>query len=200
MTVIGLTGPSGSGKTLLCKIAIDIGCETINADEVYHALLIPPSPCLDEIVSNFGDVLESDGTLDRKKLGAIVFSDPEKLSLLNSVTHKYVKQKFREIILEMQEAGTKTVIIDAPTLFESGFDKECDATVCLLASEKLRKERIIKRDALDENRATARLLAQKNDEFFISRADHVIYNNGSSDELNDALSALLSTIERCEKK
>ena len=196
MTVIGLTGPSGSGKTSLCLAAKKLGCMTINADEVYHDLLVPPSKCLDEIVSVFGDVLSDDGALDRKKLGSIVFADPEKLDLLNSVTHKYVKQKFRERICEMKNDGVKTVIVDAPTLFESGFDKECDMTVCLLASQELRRERIISRDKIDSERADARLLAQKNDDFFISRADRVIYNNGSISMLENALSELISQTEK----
>ena len=196
MIVIGLTGPSGSGKTLLCQAASKLGCETINADEVYHSLLIPPSECLDEIVLNFGDVLSPDGSLDRKKLGAIVFSDEEKLSLLNTVTHKYVKQKFRDIISEMKGREVTAVIVDAPTLFESGFDKECDATVCLLASQAIRRARIISRDSLDESRADARLSAQKSDDFFSSRADHIIYNNGSEEELELKLTELLIKIKK----
>ena len=195
MTVIGLTGPSGAGKTLLCRAAESMGCETINADEVYHALLVPPSECLNEIVSAFGNVLSDDGALDRKKLGSIVFSDPQKLALLNSVTHKYVTEKFRAIIAEMKERCVKTVIIDAPTLFESGFDKECDATVCLLASESVRRERIIARDDLDQDRASARLSSQKKDDFFISRAAFVIYNEGSEAELKAKLAELLSKID-----
>lgn len=201
MIVIGLTGPSGSGKTLLCQAASKLGCETINADEVYHSLLIPPSDCLDEIVLNFGDVLAADGTLDRKKLGGIVFSDKDKLSLLNSVTHKYVKQKFREIITKMNSLGVDAVIVDAPTLFESGFDKECDTTVCLLASQAIRRGRIISRDSLDEDGAEARLAAQKSDDFFIERAEHVIYNNGSKCELELKITELLNEIKKeCQDK
>ena len=196
MIIIGLTGPSGSGKTQLCSVAKKLGCETINADEVYHSLLIPPSECLDEIVWNFGDVLLPNGHLDRPRLGNIVFSDSEKLLLLNSITHKYVKQKFRDIILRMKLAGAKFVIVDAPTLFESGFDKECDVTVSLLASESLRRQRIISRDTLDSKRADARLASQKNDDFFISRSDHVIYNNGSKSELEKKLADLLLRINK----
>ena len=107
MTVIGLTGPSGAGKTELCKIAKQLGCECINADEVYHSLLIPPSRCLDEIVENFGrDILLSDNSLNRAELGRIVFSSKEKLALLNTITHKYVKDEFRSIINEIATVNT----------------------------------------------------------------------------------------------
>ena len=195
MTVIGLTGPSGSGKTSLCMAAVELGCRTINADEVYHGLLVPPSHCLDDIASFFGDeVLNEDGTLNRKILGDIVFSDKEKLSALNSISHRYVKEKFRELIAEMRNDNIDIVIVDAPTLFESGFDKECDVTVCLLASRKLREDRIISRDFLSKDRAEARLDAQRSDEFFLSAADYAIYNNGSTDDLKAELLAFLERI------
>jgi len=195
MTVIGLTGPSGSGKTSLCLAALEMGCYTINADDVYHALLVPPSECLNDIVGAFGDeVLNEDGTLNRKKLGNIVFSDDEKLSKLNFITHRYVKERFREIISEMRDNDVQTVIIDAPTLFESGFDTECDITVCLLATRDLREKRIISRDHLTKERADSRLSAQKNDDYFKSRADYTLYNNGSADDLKKELERFLARI------
>ena len=197
MTVIGLTGPSGSGKTSVCTAAVELGCRTINADEVYHGLLVPPSRCLDDIASFFGDeVLNEDGTLNRKILGDIVFFDKEKLSALNSISHKYVKEKFRELISDMKNDGVNVVIVDAPTLFESGFDKECDLTVCLLAAEELREDRIINRDSISKDRAKARLAAQRSDQFFISATDHVIYNNGSPDDLKAEVSRLLEKISK----
>ena len=186
MIIIGLTGPSGSGKTTLCDIAMNIGIESIDADKVYHALLIPPSPCLDEIVTAFGDnVLFSNGMLDRAALGKIVFGDEsgEKLSALNRITHKYVKERFRDIIASLEAEGHRAVMVDAPTLFESGFDAECTFTVAMLADGALRRERIISRDALSEERADLRLAAQKPDEFFASRADYTLYNNGDRDSL-----------------
>ena len=192
MKVIGLTGPSGSGKTLFCRLAEDFGIRSINADEIYHQLLIPPSPCLDEIVSVFGkDVLNTDGRLDRPKLGSIVFSDSERLSCLNAITHKYVIDKFRAIIKEMDHRGEKSVIVDAPTLFESGFNKECDVTLCLLADTYARKQRIIDRDKLTSERAEQRLAAQKDDSFYISKSDHVIRNNGSPENLKAAIASFL---------
>lgn len=194
MLIIGLTGPSGSGKTTLCDIANEMNIKSIDADKVYHALLIPPSPCLDEIVEKFGsDVLNPDGTLDRAALGKIVFGDETgaKLSLLNSITHKYVKDRFRELLYELESRGEKAVIVDAPTLFESGFDSECTITVALLADEKLRRERIISRDSLSFDRADARLSAQKSDEFFTSHADYTLYNDGDINLLSRAFRKIL---------
>ncbi len=189
MLIIGLTGPSGSGKTTLCKLVCNEKIHSINADEVYHSLLVPPSDCLDEIVSAFGaSVLNTDKTLDRKALSAIVFGDGsgEKLSRLNSISHKYVKDEFRVILANKKAEGVCAVIIDAPTLFESGFDKECDITVSLLADRRVRGERIIARDDLTPERAEARISAQHTDDFFIKNSDHIIYNNGQTSELRKA--------------
>ena len=194
MVIIGLTGPSGSGKTTLCDIARDLGIKSIDADKVYHALLIPPSPCLDEIADSFGNgILSDDGALDRAALGSIVFGDDsgEKLSLLNSITHKYVKARFGEIIKTLEANGERAVIVDAPTLFESGFNEECAFTVALLADGELRRERIISRDALTDERADQRLSAQKSDEFFTSRADYTLYNDGDRQTLKKAFEDVL---------
>ena len=194
MVIIGLTGPSGSGKTTLCRFAESLDIKSIDADKVYHELLLPPSPCLDEISSSFGkSVLNPDGTLDRASLASIVFGEgnKDKLDLLNSISHKYVKRRFREILLQMDNDGEKCVIIDAPTLFESGFDKECSFTVSLLADRSRRAERIISRDGLSNERAELRLNSQKPDDFFISMSDHVIYNNGDTDLLTKAFSDIL---------
>lgn len=197
MTVIGLTGPTGSGKTTLCAVASSMGFKIINADEVYHSLLLPPSECLDEIASSFGaEILTDEGTLDRKRLSRIVFADKEKLSVLNQITHKYVKNEFAHIISKMSAEGVEAIIVDAPTLFESGFDKKCDFTVSLLATEELRRSRIIARDGLTQENAALRLSAQKDDGFFISRSDYIIYNNGSEELLKEEFLKITDTARR----
>ena len=186
MVVIGLTGPSGSGKSTLCALAAEHGINSINADEVYHGILVPPSLCLDEISEYFGgSILNGDGSLNRPALAAIVFEKgaEEKLSKLNSITHKYVKEKFRSMISDMEGLGFSAVIVDAPTLFESGFDKECDFTLCLLSEKSLRTERIIHRDGISSDRAEMRMSAQKSDEYFIVRADHVLINDSDKESL-----------------
>ena len=201
MKVIGLTGPSGSGKTLFCRLAESFGVRSINADEVYHQLLVPPSPCLDEIVSAFGNnILNTDGRLDRQKLGGIVFSDSERLSRLNEITHKFVKSEFRIIIHDMMLQNEKAVIVDAPTLFESGFDKECDVTLCLLSDINSRRQRIIDRDGISGERAEKRISAQHEDSFYISRSDYVIKNNGSEEDLKNNITSFLQSINVITKE
>lgn len=195
MTIIGLTGPTGSGKSTLCEIALELGIKSINADKVYHGLLIPPSPCLNDIVSMFGSrVLTADGLLDRAVLASIVFENgaEDKLAKLNEITHKYVKEEFRRIISAMTNKGEKWVIVDAPTLYESKFDRECDFTIAIIADKAIRANRIIERDALSVSRAEQRLSAQKSDDFFTERSDFVIYNNGDKNALKRSFENIIT--------
>ena len=195
--IIGLTGPSGAGKTRLCTIAEDYGIKSIDTDAVYHSLLVPPSPCLDELVREFGDsILLNDGTLSRPILSSIVFDEKDtekvKLARLGEITHKYVLDKAREIIKAADGRGERAIIVDAPALYESGFDRECDFVICLLADPSLRLTRIIDRDSISEERAGARINGQKSDDFYSSRADHTILNNNSPEQLRVSLENILS--------
>ena len=103
MIVIGVTGPSGAGKSLFCKYINELGLPMIDADEVYHSLLVPPSLCLKKIKEVFGDsVFNPDGTLDRKALGAVVFNSKDKLELLNKTVLGFVLDRIREMISELE--------------------------------------------------------------------------------------------------
>lgn len=195
--IIGLTGPSGAGKTRLCTIAEGYGIKSIDTDAVYHSLLVPPSPCLDELVREFGaEILLPDGTLSRPVLSSIVFDEKDtaktKLARLGEITHKYVLDRAREIINTANNKGETAIIVDAPALYESGFDKECDFVICLLADPSLRLERIIDRDSISKERADARINGQKSDDFYSSRADYTITNNCSTEQLRIELERILS--------
>ena len=133
MKVIGLTGPSGrQGHSR--AFTQKHGIPAIDTDRLYRKILIPPSPCLDDLKATFGDsIIRPDGTLDRKALAAIVFSDKAKLSLLNSVTHKYILARVKKRIAYRARRGERAVIVDAPALFESGFDAKCDITITITA-------------------------------------------------------------------
>ena len=197
ITVIGLTGPSGSGKTAFCSLAGEFGIRSIDTDKVYHSLLIPPSPCLDELHAAFGSkIILSDGTLDRKRLASIVFDDrdkeKQKLSLLNSITHKYVLDRTEEMIADAEKDGARAVIVDAPALYESGFDKKCDFVVCLLADVNLRIDRITARDGITKDHAIMRIKGQKNDEFYSARADFTVINNGILENMRSDIQKILS--------
>ncbi len=194
---IGLTGPSGAGKGEVSKILSKMGFYHFDCDKIYHDLLIPPSPCLDELRLSFGDsIFFENGELNRKALAEIVFSDngqKTKLPILNSITHKYVLEEVQRQAEELKEYRAFTV--DAPTLFESGFDGQCDVVIAVLAEKETRIERIIAREGLSREAAEARINAQPDDSFYSERSDYVIYNNGSLEALEKELKRIAEEAE-----
>ena len=185
MKIIGLTGPSGSGKSAFCSILAKHGIFNINTDNVYHKLLVPPSECLNELCAHFGyGILKEDGTLDRAALAKIVFDPQNKgeLEALNKITHFHVLNKVRSIITDFSKFPCPAVIVDAPALFESGFDKECDLIVSVIANKAIRIDRIMKRESISYEAASERVNAQNPDEFYADRSDFVFYNNSDLDE------------------
>ena len=181
--IIGITGPSGSGKSLLCKHLADTGIHCIDADAVYHGMLLPPSRCLDELVRVFGaDLLSENGELDRRVLSTRVFSDPLQLKLLNETVLPIVIDEINRIIGDLISKGAQAVAVDAPTLIELGFYRSCDMIIAVLAPIEDRVERIIARDGISRERAMQRILSQKDDAFYSSVADVTIFNtNGEAD-------------------
>lgn len=184
MLVIGLTGPSGAGKSTVSDLLAAHGLPVINADRVYHQLLIPPSPCLDELVRHFGrTILADDGTLNRRALGEIVFSSPAALDNLNTIAHRYVMEEIRLQLDVLRRQKLRAAVLDAPQLFEAGANRDCGVIISVLADANLRLERIVARDGIDADLAYRRIAAQKKDEFFRSHSDYIIENNGSPDAL-----------------
>ena len=191
--ILGLTGPSGAGKGVLAQRLHDAhGFVWIDTDAVYHDLTSAPSPCLDELQSAFGTGIIKQGALDRPALASIVFAKDakDKLELLNRITHKHVIEKSRRQIDAAQQSGARGAVLDAPLLFEAGADALCTHTAAVLADRAVRLHRIITRDGLTEQAAQKRLDAQKSDDFYRQRADFVIYNNGTAQELYASADAL----------
>ncbi len=194
MKIIGLTGPSGAGKGACGGIFSEFGIPTIDTDAVYHELLIPPSICVDELVSRFGnDILTKDGHIDRPKLAKIVFSDKSGIDHadLNRITHAHVLKNTLSLIEEYKTKDIPAVVIDAPLLFEADFDRFCDFTIAVLSARDIRLSRILARDNITIERATERLNAQPSDDFYQSRADHVIVNDKDLPHLRENLIRLL---------
>lgn len=184
MRIIGITGPSGSGKSYLTEYLKSEGIPAIDADRVYHSLLTPRSECVCAIAAAFGDsVICEDGSLNRRALSDIVFHSKEKLELLNRTVLDIVIREIRKMILELDSQGITTVIVDAPTLIESGFHKECTSVISVLADRKLRISRIAKRDGISVEKASERVAAQKDDCFYKNNSDVVLYNNATPNDL-----------------
>ena len=193
--VIGLTGPSGAGKSAVSAFLKSKGLPIIDADLVYHDLLIPPSPCLCAIVSHFGEhVLKQSGELDRKALGAIVFSDASELEMLNKISHRFVMEKIEESLEALLKSGAATVVLDAPQLFEANADRLCDAVIAVIAPREERIDRIVKRDGIERSVAERRVDAQLTEEFFRSHADCIIENDADEATLFQRTEKILSQL------
>ena len=181
MKIIGLCGGSGSGKGTVSVLFLKHGFRTIDTDAVYHKLVSKKSKCLDALTKEFGEeILSPDSSLNRKKLSEIVFKSEEsasKLAALNAITHKFVLEETRGLILRYEKMGVPAVLIDAPLLFESGFNKECDEIICVTADKDVRVERIMKRDGLTKKDAFLRVNTQLPDEYLIRNSDYNIENN-----------------------
>lgn len=201
MLVIGLTGGSGCGKNEVAKILSERGIFTVDTDRVYHDIVSSDCQCTRELASAFGNsVLNTDGSLSRPRLAEIVFSDDggreERMKRLGEIAHRYIRAETDALLKKEREKGAILSAVDAPVLFESGFSSFCDTTLAVLASKEKRLSRIMARDGINEDAALKRLLAQPNDSFYIERADFIIYNNGSLDDLVKEVDAWLIYIKQ----
>ena len=183
MKILGLTGGSGTGKSAACTAFARLGCGVIDADATYRTLCNTCEPMLKEIQNVFGDVFSTDRKLDRKKLGAIVFADAQKLQQLNAITHPYIRQAARDAFAAYSKRGCLLCIYDAPVLFEGQMETLCDKTCAVLAARNTRIARIVARDAITEEYAALRIDAQKDDAFHRERCDYVVQNDADLDTL-----------------
>lgn len=183
MKILGLTGGSGTGKSAACTAFARLGCGVIDADATYRTLCDTCEPMLKEIQNVFGDVFSTDGKLDRKKLGTIVFADAQKLQQLNAITHPYIRQAARDAFAAYSKRGCLLCIYDAPVLFEGQMETLCDKTCAVLAARNTRIARIVARDAITEEYAALRIDAQKDDAFYRERCDYIVQNDADLDTL-----------------
>ncbi len=183
--VVGLTGPTGSGKSEVARVFTNFNIPVIDADEIARKVVEPGSKCLKKLVDAFSDeILQTDGTLNRRELAKRAFATPEKTQLLNSITHPYIIELIKIIIIRMEQTHEKIAVLDAPLLFESGLDSICNKTVAVLAPYQIRLERILLRDNnLTEQEARARMSTQKPEEYYTARASTVLYNDGDFETL-----------------
>ncbi len=187
--MIGLTGPTGAGKSSVAQAVKKLGIKVIDCDIVAREAVEKGSDGLAAVVSAFGDDLVlADGTLNRRMLARRAFSTPENTKLLNDTLLPHI------VRLVKAQAGDSDVLIDAPTLFESGMDAVCTDTVAVLADPDIRLNRIIQRDGISLKDAQIRMNAGKPDGFYIGRAGHILYNNGDGDAFVKQATALIQQL------
>lgn len=187
--ILGITGGSGCGKTTLLAQVESLGGLALDCDEIYHSLLSTDEALLGSIENRFPGTVEH-GKLQRKKLGATVFSNAEALQDLNRITHAAVKRE----VLRLLEGKPALAAIDAIALFEGGLGELCDLTVAVTAPREDRVLRLMARDGIPREYAEKRLDAQHSDAWFRERCDYVLENTGNLPDFQAECLAFLRSI------
>ncbi len=175
--LIGLTGNIATGKSAVLGMLRDLGAATIDADAVAHRLLEKGTPVWREVVERFGpDILRPDGHVDRVRLGAIVFADPQALQQLEAIVHPAVTARIAELV---RRAAERVVVIEAIKLIEAGMDRDCHALWVVTCPREQQIERLMAQRGLSYDEAVLRIEAQPPQEEKIALADVVIDNSGT---------------------
>ena len=182
MRIIGITGGTGTGKTTALGVLRRMGALCLDCDEIYHELTSTSAALREAIERRFGEVYTPAGQLDRKKLGAIVFSNAHALNDLNLITHGFVDDEIKRRLREHAMHGGRLAAIDAIALIESGAARFCTETFGITAPRQLREQRIMAREGISREYARLRIDAQQPDEFYRRHCTAVIENSGTKAE------------------
>ncbi|MQY12444.1 Dephospho-CoA kinase [Streptomyces sp. RB5] len=193
MLKIGLTGGIGAGKSEVSGLLASYGAVVVDADKIAREVVAVGTPGLAAVVAEFGDeVLAADGSLDRPKLGAVVFGDPERLKALNAIVHPLVGARSAE--LEKAAGPDAVTVHDVPLLTENGLAPLYDAVVVVDALPETQLRRLVELRGMTEAEARARMGAQASREERLAIADYVIDNDGPLDELESQVRTLWETL------
>lgn len=198
MLTVGLTGGIGAGKSEVSRLLVECGAVLVDADRIAREVVAPGTPGLAAVVESFGEgVLAEDGSLDRPGLGSIVFADPEKLAVLNSIVHPLVGARSRE--LEEAAAEDAVVVHDVPLLTENGLASRYDLVIVVDASAETQLDRLTGRRGMSEQDARARMAAQATREQRREIADLVIDNDVPLEELARRVKDVWAELVRRER-
>ncbi|MFN3975081.1 MAG: dephospho-CoA kinase [Dehalococcoidia bacterium] len=182
--VIGVTGGIGTGKSTVTSILRELGAVVIDADKIGHEAYRPGTPAWQEVVEAFGkEILLPSGEIDRKRLGSIVFNDPNALARLNAIMHPKMFRMAHERIQQAKAQRHPVIVLEAAVLLEAGWDPLVDEIWVVTAPEEVAVERIQTRSGLTREAALARLRSQMPQEERVRRAHVVIENAGSLEDL-----------------
>ncbi|WP_150267137.1 dephospho-CoA kinase [Paenibacillus tepidiphilus] len=179
--IIGLTGGIASGKSTVSALLAAKGARLVDADVIAREVMLPGHPVLAAAVQQFGSgILQPDGTLDRARLGEIVFKDPEALAQLNGLTHPAIRKEIkRQMYVYEEEDPQRLVVVDIPLLYESELDNLFTQIIVVYVPRAVQLERLLQRSGLTREQAEGRLNAQMDIEAKRKRADYVIDNSGA---------------------
>ena len=187
--ILGITGGTGCGKTTLLNIIAEKGGLILDCDAVYHQLLTRDDRLLQAIEARFPGTVEN-GQLQRKKLGAIVFSDHNALQDLNKITHSAIKEE----VLRQLETKPRLAAIDAIALFEGGLAELCDTIVAVTAPVEVRVQRLMQRDQISEDYARSRIAAQHDESWFRQHCHHILENDSTQAHFQEKCVAFLRNL------
>ena len=199
--LVGLTGGIATGKSMVSALLRQLGCEIIDADLLAREVVEPGRPAWTTIVAEFGqDVVTGDGALDRKRLGAIVFANPERRRRLEAITHPAIRERFQARLDELAEKGfTGIVIFDAAVMIESGNYKNMDRLVVVVTDEPTQMARLRGRDGTDDAEGRRKIASQMPLAEKAKLADYVIDNSGdrqaTAEQVRRVFAALMSELE-----
>lgn len=190
--IIGLTGSIASGKSTVSRMLTELGYPVVDADMVARQVVEPGTATLLAIQDAFGaDVIREDGTMDREKVGAIIFNDPASRKKLNDIIHPAIRQEMLKQRQAYLDAGHDTVIMDIPLLFESKLQHMVDKILVVSVSEEEQFRRLVERNQLTEQEARARIASQLPMSVKEAGADEVLDNNGTIDNTKRQLMRIL---------
>jgi dephospho-CoA kinase len=191
MFVIGLTGGIGSGKSTVSDMLRAKGAAIVYADQIGHEVYRPGAPAWQEVVDAFGrQMLDDDGQIDRRRLGQVVFSDPEARRRLDAITHPAMEQMMAERLEELRRQGTRVAVLEAAILMEAGWAHLADEIWLTVVSPALAAQRSMERSGLSREQAEARMAAQLSNEERLKRAQVVIDTNCSLTEVAQRIDEL----------
>lgn len=186
LITVGLTGQTGSGKSTVSRVLSENGIYVIDCDRLSRDITSDGSECCKALSEFFPSCFDARLHLDRSALGKVVFGDIEKLRQLNDCIFPFIRAEIDRRIEKAVYDGNHIVVLDAPTLFEAGADKQCDIIISCVSDEQDRLRRITVRDSLTDEQAKNRMSSQKSEEFFRANSDIVIDNNSGEGGLRCA--------------
>lgn len=191
MLIVALTGGIATGKSVAARVLEELGCYVHHADKTAHELMEPEKPAWREIVDHFGEeILNNDKTINRSKLGSIVYSDRKERLFLNKIVHPLVSEKRKEIIQSLEKDGRyKIFVSEAALTIEAGFVQFFDRIVVVYCEKETQIKRLMERDQISRSEALEKLKSQKDPEEKTKYADYII----------DTSDTLQSTIEQAER-
>jgi dephospho-CoA kinase len=191
MLVIGLTGSIGTGKSEAARQLEGLGASIISADQVGHEAYTRNTEAWDQVVAAFGDgILQDDGEIDRRRLGAVVFSDPGQLEKLNQIMHPRMAQMVADKIDALRAQGVEVVVVEAALLFEAGWDSLVEEVWVTDSTERVVIERLKQRNGMSEEEARKRISSQMDRIERLERSDYVIENSGDIATLGSTIKEL----------